>query len=337
MDKNNYVLSGIMGFVVGDALGVPVEFTHREKLKEEPVTYMREFGTHNQPKGTWSDDSSMVLATLDVISKNNVEDNYQFYKKLMDSFYFWFMNKEYTPYGEVFDIGFTTSRAIVSYGKGEEPVECGGKSVYENGNGSLMRILPIALSLSNDFFEKLEENLQIIENVSKLTHGHIRSVISCAIYSALISNIINYKSDKSKIEIVSESVEKIIKFYEYKNLKMTHNGEENFGEDLETFLRLRNIEKFYRLSEEEIKSSGYVIDTLEAVIWCFLNTKSYEECVLKAVNLGDDTDTIGALAGGVAGCYYGYENIPKEWIDVIVKKEIFEKLSCEVFEKTVNK
>lgn len=96
MDKNNYVLSGIMGFVVGDALGVPVEFTHREKLKEEPVTYMREFGTHNQPKGTWSDDSSMVLATLDVISKNNIEDNYQFYKKLMDSFYFWFMNKERT-------------------------------------------------------------------------------------------------------------------------------------------------------------------------------------------------------------------------------------------------
>lgn len=337
MYKNNYVLSGIIGFVVGDALGVPVEFTSRETLKKLPVTNMREFGTYNQPKGTWSDDSSMVLATLDMISKNNVENNYTFYKKLMDSFYSWLMEKEYTPYGEVFDIGISTSRAIISYGKGEEPIECGGKSVYENGNGSLMRILPIALYLSNNFFEKLDENLQIIENVSKLTHGHIRSIISCAVYSGLISNIINCKSNKSKIEIVSESVGRIIKFYEHKNLKMLHKEDDDFEEDLNTFLRLRNIEKFAEVSENQIKSSGYVIDTLEAVIWCFINTTSYEECVLKAVNLGNDTDTIGALAGGLAGCYYGHDNIPKGWLDVIAKKEVFVKLSCEIFEKIISK
>lgn len=96
--------------------------------------------------------------------------------------------------------------------------------------------------------------------------------------------------------------------------------------------------EFAKLPENEIKSSGYVVDTLEAAVWCLLNSKSYSECVLKAVNLGDDTDTVGAVAGGLAGLaglWYGYDNIPKEWLDVIVKKEWIETL-CEQLEKAGN-
>lgn len=326
MDKNNYILSGIMGFVVGDALGVPVEFLEREELKKLPVEDMREFGTHNQPKGTWSDDSSMVLATLDVISKNKVENKSEFYEKLMDSFYRWFFKKEYSPHNEIFDVGITTQRTIISYGKGTNPLECGERSVYSNGNGSLMRILPIALYFAKNFFEHIDENLEIVENVSKLTHAHKRSVMACGIYSGLISHIVCEKANIGKLEIVEESIGKIFDVYE------SRKGY-GFEEEIDIFCRLKNIREFFELSEDEIKSSGYVVDTLEAVIWCFLNSNSYEECVLKAVNLGSDTDTVGALAGGIAGSYYGYEDIPKKWIDVIVKKEIFEKLSYEVFEK----
>lgn len=92
--------------------------------------------------------------------------------------------------------------------------------------------------------------------------------------------------------------------------------------------RLRDLSSFTKLSEIEIRSSGYVVDTLEAAIWCILNTKSYKECVLKAVNLGNDTDTVGAVVGGLAGIYYGYDNIPKEWSGVLSKRQYIEEL-CE--------
>ena len=91
-----------------------------------------------------------------------------------------------------------------------------------------------------------------------------------------------------------------------------------------------NLQEFYCLDEEQIKSSGYVVHTLEAAIWCFLNTDNYKDCVLKAVNLGDDTDTVGAVAGGLAGLYYGYNEIPKEWLDVIPKKDWIEELAINL-------
>jgi ADP-ribosylglycohydrolase len=87
---------------------------------------------------------------------------------------------------------------------------------------------------------------------------------------------------------------------------------------------------FDKLSENEIKSTGYVVDSLEAAIWCVMNTNSYEECVLKAVNLGEDTDTVGAIAGGLAGALYGYDAIPEKWLNTLIKREMIDKL-CEDF------
>ena len=98
-------------------------------------------------------------------------------------------------------------------------------------------------------------------------------------------------------------------------------ADEDIAYEMQKFSRLWNLQEFMNLEENKIKSSGYVVDTLEAAIWCFLNTDNYKECVLKAVNLGDDTDTVGAVAGGLAGLYYGIDGIPKGWIDIIPKKE----------------
>lgn len=96
--------------------------------------------------------------------------------------------------------------------------------------------------------------------------------------------------------------------------------------ELEHYRKIRNLKVFQKTKEKDIKSSGYVVDTLEAAIWCLLNTESFSACVLRAVNLGSDTDTVAAIAGGLAGLYYGYGGIPEEWLDVIQRREWIEEM-----------
>ena len=136
-DFKQIIKAGIFGVVVGDALGVPVEFTSRGERRDDPVTDMREYGTHNQPIGTWSDDSSMALATLDSIVKNNGI----VYEDIMKRFREWRVNGAYTPHGRVFDIGITCAGAIARFRPGMDPLTCGADGERDNGNGSLMRIM----------------------------------------------------------------------------------------------------------------------------------------------------------------------------------------------------
>ncbi len=311
---NNH--SAIMGVIVGDALGVPVEFTAREERKADPVTGMRAYGTHNQPAGTWSDDSSMTVATLEWYKEEgDAEPNYS---KLMDKFTNWLMYGEYTPYGENFDNGVATARALIRYGKGAEPLLSGGITEWDNGNGSLMRAMPTALHHKESLAWENVNDVEYIYNMSVLTHAHPRSKLACLIYSKLVADIL--LSDMDKLEEVRQSIDWTRRYIEEKE------SDELIKEEIKSFERIWDIDSFMQLSEDEIKSSGYVVDTLEAAIWCFLNTNSYAECVLKAVNLGDDTDTVGAVAGGLAGACYGMDDIPCEWLDAIPKKEWIEGL-----------
>lgn len=304
--------SGIMGLVVGDALGVPVEFTSRAERDADPVTGMRAYGTHSQPAGTWSDDSSMVLATMEWYDE--LEEWPEDYKPLMDKFCAWLMHGEYTPYGTNFDNGITVSRALMNYARGTDPVESGEKTENSNGNGSLMRILPTALFHTTDLaFEHIHYPEKIYE-MSSLTHAHARSKLGCLIYSKIIADII-HKPDEDKKDVVKYSLEVLERY-----LSEEENDKAIVAEH-DAYNRLWDVESLIRIPRSDIKSSGYVVDTLEAAIWCFLTTDSYKECVLKAVNLGDDTDTVGAVAGGLAGYYYGIDNIPSEWIDIIPKKD----------------
>ncbi len=305
-------LSGIMGVVVGDALGVPIEFCSREELEEHPVTTMIGYGTYDQPEGTWSDDSSMTLATLDSI-KNGYD-----LKDIMDKFVDWFKDGEYTPFGEVFDVGVTTYKAIYQYEKELDVRTCGEISERSNGNGSLMRIMPVCLYLIEEQEKrKLSENeaIQIIHEVSGLTHNHLRSKIGCGLYYFITKAIV--EENEKLVDRVKKGLENGFTYY----------GEELLDvSELAYYERLRNVEQFKNISKQFIKSSGYVVDTLEAAIWCLLNTESYEQCVLKAVNLGSDTDTVGAVAGGLAGLYYGYDEIPENWLAVIKEREWIESL-----------
>lgn len=306
----NHVLDGIMGLSVADALGVPVEFMDREVLIENPVVNMRDYGTYNQPAGTWSDDTSMTLCLVDSLSTGLN------YNDIMLNFLKWYINGEYTPHGEDFDIGIATRNALMRFQEGVSPLECGGESEYDNGNGSLMRILPILFYIQaiygNDF-QETDEAFKIIHNVSALTHAHKRSQIACGIYISVASMLLGGMDLKIAVEL---GIYKAMRYYR----KL-----DDFTAELEHFSRLENKD-FMEIPVEEIRSSGYVVSTLEAAIWCLLNTHSYKDCVLQAVNLGNDTDTVAAVAGGLAGIKYGYEDIPKEWLKVIAKKEYIEHL-----------
>lgn len=322
------ILGAIMGLCVGDALGVPVEFIGRESLRQYPVTGMRGHGVHDQPPGTWSDDSSMTLCLLDSLARGLN------YTDIMQRFVSWMFEAQYTPYGEVFDIGGTTKKALFRFGRGTEALLCGGKSEYDNGNGALMRILPLIFYLHSrydclplcqtdikkEYNDSMEEFFDITHNVCSLTHSHVRSNIACGIYLCIAGCMISCDLPSA----IVAGIHGARAYYEKKD---------GYIDELRHFERLYlsgSIHDFAELPEEEIKSSGYVVDTLEAALWCLLNTDNYKSCVLKAVNLGGDTDTTATVAGGLAGMIYGLQGIPENWMEQIARREYIEGL-CTVF------
>lgn len=306
---NEYmVYSSIYGGIVGDAIGVPYEFLSRDILRENPITTMDGYGTYNMPPGTWSDDSSLALASLDSLS-DGID-----YEDMMNNFVGWYANSEYTPEGILFDIGATTKYSIERYIDGTSPLDCGGSGVKDNGNGSLMRIMPFVLYVSHHKLSK-NEMVKIINEASSLTHAHHISKVSCNIYNFICQEIINNKDDLSIKELIINGVDVANNFYQ--------------KQDLNEFNRILNLEIF-DLKEDDILSGGYVLTSLEASLYSFINSTNYKDAVLTAVNLGNDTDTIGMITGGLAGLYYGYDNIPKEWIETLINKELIDKI-CNKF------
>ncbi len=221
------ILGGLWGSLVGDALGVPVEFKERATVLADPVKDMRGFGSHNQPPGTWSDDGALTLCTVDSLLHT------EFDTQDMGMRFVRWMNEEYwTATGVVFDVGGATADALMQIASGTLAERAGGCDEYSNGNGSLMRIR----------FRRILED-----------------------------------------ELVT-------------------------------------------LPEGEIVSTGYALHTLHASLWSFLTTSRFEECVLKAVNLGGDTDTTGCVSGGLAGVHYGLSAIPQKWLQSLARHDEVESL-----------
>lgn len=293
MNETSKVFAGIMGLVVGDAVGLPVEFEPRDTFH---VTGMTGYGTFSMPPGTWSDDSSLTMATVESIARLgriNGED-------IMNNFYTWLLEGAFTPYGLAFDIGRATDNAIQCYAGGTPAAKCGGKDDWDNGNGSLMRILPLAFT---------DCRYRTVDAVSSLTHAHEKSLEACRIYISVARKLLRGKP----LDSVVKSIKPKLPVYE----------------------RLPVLET---LGRDEIRSSGYVVDTLEAALWCNLKSKSYRECVLLAANLGEDTDTVAAVAGGLAGIIYGVggkKGIPQNWIKRIARIEWIKEL-CGNFEESLH-
>lgn len=270
----NRLRSAVYGIAIGDALGLPVQFLPRDSYPE--VTEMIKGSELPWPAGTWSDDTSLTLATVDSLLTCEGVD----IPDMRARFEEWLENGTYTPDGQVFDQGFTTVHALT---QGH-----GCTNEQSNGNGSLMRILPLA------FVKNLSD--EQIAQVSGITHAHPLSVEACTVYVHAAQLILDGFSLTEALETASLSSE--------------------------IFSYLADISSRKR---NEIRSTGYVKDSLEASFWCLLTTDNFRDALIRAVNLGDDTDTIGAITGGMAGLAYGMESVPDSWMNALRKKEIIER------------
>ena len=273
---------------------------------------MIEYGTHRQPMGTWSDDTSMTIATIDSIAETgeiNVSD-------IMNRFLRWYNKADYTAGNLVFDIGMTTQMSLEKYSMGKNPIECGQKREYSNGNGSLMRMLPIAYYIWSNAIED-DEATKLINELSSITHAHPISQLGCKIYCDYLS----YLMDGADI------------YYAYYMIQQN---------DYEKYYPKEVVEKYQRIldgsiivqSASNISGSGYIVDTLEASIWASFNSENYEGALKNAINLGDDTDTVGAITGSIAGIMYGYNDIPEKWVSAIKKIDYIMDL-CKSFTKRI--
>ena len=226
----------VFGLAVGDALGLPVQFRRRDSYRIEGMTGC---GTYHMPVGTWSDDTSLTLACCDSIRLKGAVDTADMRRRFEN----WLEKGAYTPFGRAFDAGRTCVTAI----KGR----MGCSDEWSNGNGSLMRIIPLA------FVEGITDGQ--IREVSAVTHAHRCAKECCVVYVHIARRLLQGHS-------------------------------------------------------------------LEAALWCLLNTDNYRDAMLLAVNLGDDTDTVAAIAGALAGILYGFEAIPAEWLAALQKKELLEEV-----------
>ncbi len=298
MVKISQSVSGLLGLCIGDALGVPVEFTSRLERIKSPVTSMLGYGTWDVPAGTWSDDSSLTFCLAESLCNRFSLDD------IAKSFWRWYSEGYWTAHGEVFDIGNTTFMAIADWQRGVPPLQAGGKGENSNGNGSLMRILPIAYCYQKLAFPEL---ISRTHQVSCITHAHLRSQMACGIYTSIAVSLLEGNKLQAAYAQGLERIHQIYAASEYTD-EISHFNQVFSGQ-------------IGSLAVDEIQSGGYVIHTLEASLWCLLNSSSYAEAVLKAVNLGGDTDTTAAVTGGLAGIYYGVENIPQEWIEQTTRKQ----------------
>ncbi|TYA78798.1 ADP-ribosylglycohydrolase family protein [Seonamhaeicola marinus] len=299
------IQGGIIGVAVGDALGVPVEFKSREYLKANPIRDLIGYGSWNQPPGTWSDDTSLTLCLLEgLIEDFDIENIGSLFVK-------WYKEGYWGAHNKVFDIGGSTRYALDRIFKGESAKFSGSLFEEENGNGSLMRTLPLIYFLKD--IKEINELYKVIKDVSSITHAHFRSCFSCFVYCVLGIRMLQGDSKNVAYKNMQSDVERLVASNSFN------------AKELKLFDRiLRN--NIWEYKEEEIQSSGYVLDALEASLWCLYTSNSYEEAVLKAVNLGRDTDTTGAITGGLAGLYYGFESIPEVWKFRIARYDDIESL-----------
>lgn len=314
----NKVTDALLGVAVGDALGVPFEFNTSDQMKKNPAKDMVGYGRYTVPAGTWSDDSSLTFCLAESLVKGyDLAD-------MATNFLKWKEENFWTARGYVFDIGITTSRAITYFKRilrNKEYEELTQLKYlgdeYDNGNGSLMRIMPLLFYIKG---MSIQEQFDIIRDVSALTHRHIRAAMCCLIYLRLAEHLLHGKDKVASYQLMRQEISAF-----WKKIDFSTN---------ESKLFIRLIENDIReMPYADLKSGGYVMESIEASIWCFLQRDTYSAVVLTAINLGHDTDTTAAIVGGLAGLYYGAASMPEDWVTSIARFEDIVELGNKLNEK----
>lgn len=309
----------LYGVAVGDAMGGVFQFNEREVTKDVTAEnifiqmdifndYLETYFHKQIKNGTWSDDAALTLATMDGLAiLGHIPESVEEYRPIVQCFLDWYKDGAYTQDGYAWDIGGTTSMALDEYDLESEGFYLTGPTEGNtSGNGSLMRFAPVPFVLYKNYgvnaLEK-KENQEFVYNMSAITHASRQSKEYCLIYTVLMLAVLEGCKKEELMERAKELLEKS-------------------GAEYEKYARIFD-EDFGKLSEEEIKSTGYIVHSLEAAVWSFLNTDNFSDCVALTISLGKDTDTIAAIAGSFAAVYYG--EINEEWKNTLRSPELLEE------------
>lgn len=290
----------LVGLATGDALGTTLEFLEKDDLEDGYIhSEIIGMGKLNLDKGDWTDDTSMALCLAESLIENKGFDA----TDQMNKYLKWYQEGYMTPKGKCVDIGMGTLRALSSYKRTNDPYSFGDDQSL--GNGSIMRLAPIPMF----FYPDLNNILVYSEQSSRTTHPGELCLQSSRALALIIYNAFEGYTKEEMLNI---------------------NDFERYGiTDFEVINILKGGYK--SKTEEEIKNSGFVLDTLEAALWAFYTTETFEDAIIKAVNLCGDADTIGAVCGQIAGAYYGYESIPERWINVLKYREMIENKATSLY------
>ncbi len=306
------ILGGIFGLLLGDACGVPVEFSPRPERDRDPVVNMRGWGCHSQPPGYWSDDGALTLAHIAAFLDSEGWDPESHIREFSE----WYEKGKHSAGGFAFDIGESTSRAILRHLSGSPWYACGCRGVFDNGNGSLMRMLPVALWL---WQAPPETRALILSEASALTHGHRRSELACIWYGEFCVAMLAGADMHDAQNLARQNTAPFHLEKEWQHLGGLTRG------------------RYFQKSRDEIKSTGYVLDCLEAALWCLEQHDDFTDTILEAVNLGGDTDTTAAVCGGLAGMRCGYSGLPEAWLTVLPMQAYLHDLARDFAIQTVGK
>ena len=290
--KENRLKGCMLGLAIGDAMGAPVEFMKRGTF--EPVTGYRSGGKFRLNAGEWTDDTAMALCLAQSIIDSNGFDPID----QLDKYLEWIDSGYMSCTGKMVGLGKTCWRSLIRYRRtGQAYTDI--KHEKFSGNGSLMRLAPICIYYADD----LDKAVHYAALSSKITHGSPIAVDCCRYFAYVILKIMN---GAKKDTLFSDSF--VSDVYKYFSNEPLHR-------ELNSIIGCEYISK----REDEIQSSGYAIHSLEASLWSFYHTNTFEEAILKSVNLGDDADTVGAITGQLVGAFYGVDGIPDELIEGLSK------------------
>lgn len=286
----------LLGLACGDAVGTTIEF--KPKGSFEPLTDMVGGGPFNLNIGEWTDDTSMALCLgTSLVHQQQFDPEDQ-----MNRYCNWANYGYMSSNGTCFDIGATIASALHRYQDDGNPF-AGSVDPMSSGNGSIMRLAPIPMFYRSD----IQEAIHYSGESSKTTHASAECIESCRLFGAQLHKAL---SGASKDEILLES---------------------GYSPTERKVLDIAKG-KYQSKDYNELTGSGYVIESLESALWCFHDSNSFRDAILKAVNLGNDADTTGAVCGQIAGAYYGLENIPSKWIEYLALSDRIIEMATRLYE-----
>lgn len=291
----------LIGLAVGDALGAAVEFKPPGSFA--PVTGYRSGGPHRLKPGEWTDDTSMALALADSMASVGWDLNDQ-----AERYVQWMKHGKYSVNGRCFDVGITTSRALHKFIESGDASQSGSRSESASGNGSIMRLAPVPIRYSGHYPNNIEELARLADESSLTTHASEQCRSACRYLATVLAALLN---DEDRAAVLSS---------DWKALEVL-----NDIKALHPLIQEVAQGSFRQKQPPVIEGSGWVVKSLEAALWAFHSADSFEKAVLRAVNLGDDADTTGAICGQLAGAFWGELQIPEPLRSGLARMDMIEE------------